>query len=227
MSIDTMSHEQATSIQAAERYALGKLGPEEREAFESHYFDCPDCFEQVRLEMHFRRHAKEVLGPEAEHERSWLSRMLADMRRPAPVFASFLVLCFAGMGAYQRNEITRLKVPRIQPSPFTVVGSSKGGPNRALQVKRKSPLPLKIEFNRAPEFTSYQAKVVAASEKFKFSLAVPVVPSDPEDKDSVTVLIPEADSLEAGSYSMFLYGVAADGSTKVVKSGKFELEFLD
>lgn len=48
-----MNHEQATGTQAAERYALGRLGAEEREAFEGHYFDCSDCFQRVRLELHY------------------------------------------------------------------------------------------------------------------------------------------------------------------------------
>jgi hypothetical protein len=44
MNTDIMSHDQAVSSQAAERYVLGELTSSERDAFESHFFDCAVCF---------------------------------------------------------------------------------------------------------------------------------------------------------------------------------------
>src|SRR5215472_6011470 len=64
--IAVMTHEQAVRSQAVERYVLGELSEEQRAAFESHYFDCPACFEQIKLSGEFLRHAHEVLDPEPE-----------------------------------------------------------------------------------------------------------------------------------------------------------------
>lgn len=43
-----MTHDEAVSTMAAERYHLGEMGDAERDAFEAHYFDCQECAEEVR-----------------------------------------------------------------------------------------------------------------------------------------------------------------------------------
>jgi hypothetical protein len=42
-----MEHTQAIETLAAERYVLDEMPPEERDAFEEHYFDCSVCTEAV------------------------------------------------------------------------------------------------------------------------------------------------------------------------------------
>jgi anti-sigma factor RsiW len=42
-----MEHTQAIETLAAERYVLDEMPPEERDAFEEHYFDCTVCTEAV------------------------------------------------------------------------------------------------------------------------------------------------------------------------------------
>jgi len=43
-----MDHPQAVSTLATERYLLGEMTEQERDAFEAHYFDCAECAEDVR-----------------------------------------------------------------------------------------------------------------------------------------------------------------------------------
>src|SRR5436305_15330434 len=43
-----MEHSEATDTMAAERYLLGEMTPEDRDAFEEHFFDCSDCAADVR-----------------------------------------------------------------------------------------------------------------------------------------------------------------------------------
>ena len=38
-----MNHASSTQTKMAERYVLGELLPEERDAFERHFFECPEC----------------------------------------------------------------------------------------------------------------------------------------------------------------------------------------
>jgi hypothetical protein len=47
-SVQPMTHEQATSTHAHERYLLDEMTELERFAFEEHYFSCFDCAEAVR-----------------------------------------------------------------------------------------------------------------------------------------------------------------------------------
>ncbi len=43
-----MDHETAVRLEAAERYLLGQLTPQEGDEFEEHFFTCPVCAEEVR-----------------------------------------------------------------------------------------------------------------------------------------------------------------------------------
>jgi hypothetical protein len=44
-----MTHEQAVSTFASERYLLEEMNEPERTVFEEHYFSCPDCADDVRM----------------------------------------------------------------------------------------------------------------------------------------------------------------------------------
>jgi Putative zinc-finger len=217
---NVMSHEQAVSKQAAERYVLAELSQEEREAFEGHYFDCPACFEQVQLGAEFLHHTRDVLDPEPE--KGWLARMLGDLRRPAPAFASAALLIAVGTGLYQRVQLADLKAPRLE-SHYTLVGQTRGSASaKVLNVSRKASLSLQVEFLRKPEFVSYQTQIVDASGAVKSKTPVASVVAD----DSLTISVP-ADALDAGAYSVVVYGVTADGAKTEAGSGSFELRFID
>ena len=43
-----MDHQEATTNQVVERYVLNELTPEERDAFEDHFFVCAECADAVR-----------------------------------------------------------------------------------------------------------------------------------------------------------------------------------
>jgi hypothetical protein len=55
-----MDHEQAVQLNAAERYFLGELTGEDREAFEEHFFACPECAQDVRDLAVFSANAKAI-----------------------------------------------------------------------------------------------------------------------------------------------------------------------
>ncbi len=219
MNNDGMSHEQAVRSQAVERYVLGELTPEEREAFEGHYFDCSACFEQVKLGAQFLHHAREVLDPEPE--KGWLARVLGDLRRPAPAFATAMLLCAIGMGVYQQSVIADLKAPRIE-SRYMLTGEAKGGAGKLISVSHKARLILTVEFVRKSEFTSYQAEIIGESGKVKASLPAPV----PVGEDTVTITLP-ANSLQTGKYSMLVYGLTQDGVKTEAGRGEFDLQFAN
>ena len=44
-----MTHEQAVSTFASERYLLEEMTEPERTVFEEHYFSCVDCADDVRM----------------------------------------------------------------------------------------------------------------------------------------------------------------------------------
>jgi len=218
MSIDTMSHDQAVSSHAVERYVLGELTGDERESFEGHYFDCADCFQQIRLEGEFLSHARETLDPTPE--KGWLAQMLGDLRRPAPVFVSALLLCALGIGAYQQSVISDLRSPRVDARYF-LPQDPRGGA-KSINVSRSAALSLTVLFTSQPQFVAYRAQVVADSGKIKYRTS----PSQAIG-DSLTIDLP-ADALSPGEYYVVVQGVTKDGTESVAgRGGPFDLSFVD
>jgi anti-sigma factor RsiW len=220
MSMDIMSHDQAVSSHAAERYVVGELSGSERESFEGHYFDCPDCFEQIRtdgrLMAEFLGHAREVLDPEPE--KSWLAQMLGDLRRPAPVFVSALLLCALGIGVYQQSVITNARAPQVEQH-YDLVAAK--GAVQPLKVSRKARLGLNVVFSPGSEFTSYRAQIVNESGKVVRTVLLPESLSD-----SVTITL-QAATLQAGRYSLVIQGITSSGAANEVGSAPFDLQFTD
>ena len=49
--IQPLSHKEAVSLKAVERYVVKELTPEQEIRFEAHYFECPECAHAVTLEQ--------------------------------------------------------------------------------------------------------------------------------------------------------------------------------
>jgi hypothetical protein len=104
----TMDHQGAVETMAVERYLLGELGHAEREAFESHFFDCRACAAEVRETAAFVDNLKAVLReqPAVNSETSRAAglwhRFIAPFRldwAPTMAAAALVLACLAG---YQR-----------------------------------------------------------------------------------------------------------------------------
>jgi Putative zinc-finger len=61
-----MVHTHATGTSTAERYVLGEMSDQEREEYEEHYFDCPECADEVRAAAIFRENAEAIRRDEPE-----------------------------------------------------------------------------------------------------------------------------------------------------------------
>lgn len=55
-----MDHEEATRLQAPERYLVGDLSAPEREEFEDHFFSCFECAEALKTGAIFAENARSV-----------------------------------------------------------------------------------------------------------------------------------------------------------------------
>jgi anti-sigma factor RsiW len=55
-----MDHSEAMQMSAAERYVLGDLTVSEVEEFERHFFDCPECSEELRMMSVLQDNARAV-----------------------------------------------------------------------------------------------------------------------------------------------------------------------
>jgi len=218
MNLEVMSHDQAVSSHAPERYLLGELDPAERDAFEGHYFDCTVCFDEIKKASQFLSYSREVLDPQPE--KTGLAALLADLRRPAPAFVSATLVCALGIGMYQQVQIADARRPKAEVS-YNVPNDVRG-PAKVVSVPRKSQLSLTADFTPKSEFASYRAQIVSESGKVECDLLV--VPND--TGYSITIGLP-ASSLRAGLYRLAIQGVRNDGTATEISRGSFDLKFVD
>ena len=61
-----MDHTAVVRQKMTERYLLDELDSEVRDEFEEHYFDCPECAQDIRAGAQFVAHSKIVLAENSE-----------------------------------------------------------------------------------------------------------------------------------------------------------------
>ena len=77
-----MDHDLAVKSQACEKYLLGELSPDLRDAYEEHYFSCAECATQLRM-------AAELIGASQQIllQRRHAAAAAPAMREPGMWFA--------------------------------------------------------------------------------------------------------------------------------------------
>ena len=117
-----MDHEFAIQNQAVERYILGEMQPQEREAFEEHFFLCESCAGDVQATSAFAEEAK-VIFRERPHWRepararfSWI---------PSFAFAAVTAMCLMVIGYQNFDVIPGLKAPQSITSGLIFDGATR------------------------------------------------------------------------------------------------------
>ncbi len=126
-----MTHQEVQQGEIVERYVRHKLSPNERRAFQEHYFACEECFEQVELTVRFvagvRQAARQGVLAISVAEPWW-----AALFRPALGFAVatalVLALVFGWLLLKQntapRQELAIQQSPTRTPQPTTSPGTT-------------------------------------------------------------------------------------------------------
>jgi putative zinc finger protein len=235
MNASMIDHRQAIEKLMAERYLLDELGPQERDAFEAHLFECVECFEQVRAGTEFVRYVKRI-GAEAPAVPVAGSRWQAFWShafRPAPVFA-LLFFAFSGFSLYQATVIHRFKEPRAMAAPMLKAARGAENPN-VVTATRNSLFPLHLLFDARPDYFSYEGQIFRDRTSGGASDAGatpeegnPVLKSFPISKkdaqDAVAVNLYSGD-LQEGDYRLQVLGVRPDGTRASIATYYFKLEF--
>lgn len=225
MEASIMDHQRAIETEAAVRYRLELMLEDERDAYENHYFCCPQCAEEVKFVYDatdsMGQLAAETLGKGAPKP-GWLAGLVAALRQPAVAFAYALLVLAAGFTLYQRNIITALQEP-MPELRYVLTGIAHGaGDVKLINATKNSTLSLSVEYKPDGEFVSYQAQILAASGKVKY--VVPLPANQTGDKATIAI---HAGALDAGRYSMVVQGRTSDGAMKELGKGAFELQFTD
>ncbi len=115
-----MTHQEVQQGEIVERYVRRQLTPDERCAFQEHYFACEECFEQAQTTARF------IVGVRQAAQKGWLTESGAEpwwaaLFRPALGFAvaTALVLAVAfGWLLFKQNTTPRQELAvRQTPTP--------------------------------------------------------------------------------------------------------------
>jgi len=170
----------------AERYLLGELNTDERDAYEEHLFSCNACFEQVKAGTEFVSHLRHIDTPHPQPPLApgFMSRVVAAARQPAMMAVFTVLICVGGFSIYQQRTISALRRPQVTPTFFLSDGAKAGGV-KTLLVPADTRFDIGIQLLQSGDFSSYQGQILDQSGRLEFSF-----PISPEQiKDNVHLLL--------------------------------------
>jgi hypothetical protein len=182
--------------------------------FEAHFFDCNDCFENVRIASEFLQHSRRVLS--REPEKGAFARFLGDLHRPATVVMASLFLVTFGFGVQQHMQVSHLQAPAQELRTYLSEQTRSPGNAKNISVSPDVRLSLQVGFAPQDQFKSYRALIL--SEPAQRTLYT--VPLVVDDSNTAIILFPE--TLHDGTYSILIQGKLDDGSWKPLVEGKRE-----
>jgi hypothetical protein len=222
----------AADAYTVERYLLGELEPAERDAFEAHYFACPECAKDLkvtaafisaaRLELRDGGSAKVAARPARE---PWLARLW----RPAflsPVAALLLLtLAYQNLLVYpgMRDAVARLGRPEVLASISLIGSNSRGGALASGTLRDDDSLLLSFDVPATGGFSGYSAELLDPHGATMLKLPITAA----QAKDTVSLRVP-ANHWQSGNYALVVRGIAAaTGAGDVVARYAFTVQRPD
>jgi len=218
-----MDHTESIRLMAAEKYLLGELTPEQREQFEEHFFDCPECALDVRAGAALVEHSKVVLAepvavspvrtPVAEKPARWA------WLRPAfvvPVLAVLLVVV-----GYQ-NLVMYPQLKQLASSPqilpwASINVSTRGTSTTQISTRPREGFHLLVNIPPDSHYASYTFDLSSPSGRLEWSRTTPAASSD----EARSIYVPGANQ-EQGIYTLAVRGnTAANGNSDL---GRYSID---
>jgi hypothetical protein len=228
-----MDHNEALQLQAAVKYVLGELSQSQREAYEEHYFDCPECALDLKAAALFVDSAREVLRQEARNEASkvavpaaggwfiWLKPIFA-----VPAFAVLLLALgyqnFVSIPRY-KNAAMQAAAPRVLPMFSLIAANTRSADSQAFQVRPGERFGLYLDVPTDAVYSSYLLRLEDPSGQ---SAILSTVSSAQAQKTQVVEVNPGSRS---GAYQLVVLGLTAQNADPVkapiLATIKFNVEF--
>jgi len=215
-----MNHQQAIDSMAVERYVLGEMTATDRQAFEGHYFNCPECLEAITFASDFLEAGREqVVEPNPVQAKdptpAWRQRIFSTSWwfSPVPAFASAAFLAVFGLSIYQGVELAQVKKSLHTPSvvaasvflpPSARAGSdARGAELPMITVDRNQAFELDLDLPEHDQYASYEGEIISKSG----SSAIPAFPLPAEHLNQTSrfqLAIPP--TLPQGTYQFIIRG---------------------
>ncbi len=213
-----MDHETAIRLKAAEGYFLGELTSDDRDAFEEHYFMCPECAGDVRALQVFAANARAVFrersvpaGVLTSNRFFWLS---AALNCCLLLGLGYTVL---GVAPQMTRELAEARAPQfVQDVPVLAV--SRGGES----LREISSSTQRIVFSfylREPyRSISYELRAESGPVLPRRSLQAPPLEDSTESHFSISTV-----GLKPGVYEIRFWGSTGAEDTAIGQS-KFRIK---
>lgn len=230
-----MNHSEAVKEMAAERYLLGELSPEQRDAFEGHIFECPECALDVRSgavlvsevktqlpEMITGRAAAAKTMTHRESERQWFAWL-----RPAfalPALAMLLVV----VGYQNLVTLPVLHKSAMEPRIVQVAplyGATRGDTHISITADRSSGIALPIDLpldSAGQSYASFSFELRNPQGKPVWTTSTPAPVQNAGGDAQLSIVVP-GEMVENGTYTLTISGVGTDGSRAIVERYVFDI----
>jgi hypothetical protein len=225
-----MNHNEAKDQMAVERYLLDELTPELREAFEEHYFDCPECALDLRIGATLVDEVKTLPREAAAAAAPPPATPRPEAKKPKlflwwrPVFAAPAFALLLAVIAYQNlDTLPTLEKEAAQPRllPWTLLhAETRGGGPLALQADRTQGAVLLIDLPQDAANTSYAFDLYNAHGKRIWTETAGAV----GEGRTVSILIP-GPVLAEGSDMLAISGIAANGERTEIDRRSLDIHF--
>jgi hypothetical protein len=220
-----MDHDLVVRQKMTERYLLGELDDREKDEFEEHFFDCPECALDVRAASAFVEQSKTVLAEKPEKadvpvhtppQAGWLAWL-----RPAfavPVFALLLmVIGYQNLVTYPQLK-EAVNRPQVLPWRSINIGT-RGANTPVIAVPRGGSFLLFVNIPPDSHYSGYIADLYNPEGTLEWSLTIPATAA----QDQYPVQVPGANR-PAGNYTLAVRGVAPAGGSTEIGRASFELQ---
>jgi hypothetical protein len=211
-----MDHETAVRIQAAERYVLEEFPPEERTAFEEHFFECPECAEEVRSASVFAANATQALREERIEEMAKLERRGGRpswrFRWTLAASAALNLALLAGFGLQRfSSHTTEAGIAPQFYSTVAVAAASRGSQSPAVLPAGARFFGVRFDLMPGQQFQSFEYQILDAQGTLRSAklLAAPA-----GESSELQLAVPVA-SLDPGDYVLVLRGKQSGNSTEI------------
>jgi|SRR5215475_513273 len=205
-----MDCKQAEDLQLAVKYVLGELPPVQRDEYEDHYIDCPECAKDVYAAAAFTDTAREVFREEARNEApaptperggwlAWLRPVVA-----VPAFAVLLVVV-----AYQNTvtiPVAKREAARGAGQLFTSafslqMANTRGEEEVKVQIHPKEAFALDFDFTPTRFFDSYLCQLQDSTARSLLQVSIPGSGANKE-----THLVVPGGLVRPGKYTLVFAG---------------------
>jgi hypothetical protein len=228
-----MDHSEAVRLMATERYLLGELSTEMREAFEEHFFDCQECAFDVRAGAALIDEAKHQLAaaipiPPAAPVRpnpprrdwfAWLKPAFA-----VPAFAALILVIGYQNFATIPSLRSAARQPRLVPWAMLHVGTRDGAPMPVV-ADHNSGATLLIDVPETATWSSFGFALQDPQGKEFWSTTIQTSAAQ-SGQEPISLVIPGT-GLQPGSYTLTITGITAQGSRSQLYRRVLDIRFAE